>query len=50
MLVWTRSGGQLLLLLGGTLYHLQACLDIGTWCRGLNAAVGGDGGALIRVL
>lgn len=48
LLVWTWSGG--LLLLGGTFYHLQARLDIGTWCRGQRAAVGVKGGTLIRSL
>lgn len=49
LLVRTRPGG-LLLLLGVAFYHLQACLDIGTWCRGLSAAVGREGGALVRIL
>lgn len=48
LLVLTRPGG--LLLQGATFYHLQACLDIGTWCGSLSAAVGRYGVALIRIL
>lgn len=47
LLVWNKTRG--LLLLGVTFYHLQACLDIGTWCRGLRTAVGRDGVDLIGI-
>lgn len=46
--VWTRPRG--LLQLGVTFYHLQACLNIGTWCGVLSAAIGCNGGVLIRIL
>lgn len=48
LLVWTGPGGWLLL--AAAFHHLQAGLDIGTWCGDLRAAIGRDGGGLIGIL